>query len=194
MVSRLSSIFLRMPAKQTNRPVLQEIYDIRINSLSSSCKQAVSTFSNTYMADKPIQSVNYGLVRILTEQLDLAPEGIDQNGPVRFSTSVNFGIDNRERLLKTLFKGTFIQNERPFITIETGCIFAINPEAWELFSDPENNRFIIPRPFASHLAMLTASTARGILHNETDRTPLNRFIIPATNIEEMIREDVQLPL
>jgi hypothetical protein len=146
------------------------------------------------MSEQPINRINYGLVKIITEQLDLSPELVDENKPVKINAGLNFGIDPKQRLLKVLFKNVFLQEDEPFITIETGCIFVINPEAWEMLSDLENNRFMIPRHFAGHLAVLTASTARGILHNETEHTPLNRYFIPANNVEEMIKEDVLLPL
>ena len=54
--------------------------------------------------------------------------------------------------------------------------------------------FVLPKNFAGHLATLTASTARGILHNKTENTPMNRFFIPANNIEEMIPDNLALPL
>lgn len=63
-----------------------------------------------------------------------------------------------------------------------------------MFAHEEKGLFILPKNFAGHLATLTASTARGILHNATEKSPLNRFFIPANNIEEMIKENVTLSL
>jgi hypothetical protein len=138
--------------------------------------------------------VNFALVRISTEQISLSPENVEDNKPVKINAGLNFGIDNDKKLLKVLFKNVILQEETPFITIETGCIYAIDPESWKLFTNEEKGIFILPKNFAGHLATLTASTARGILHNATENTPLNRFFIPANNIDEMIREHVALPL
>jgi len=146
------------------------------------------------MSEQQQNRIHYHLVRIITENLELLPVDIAEDQPVRVDVGFNFGIDNEQHLLKILFKNVFLQDESPFITIETGCIFAINPEAWELLCDEENNRFTIPQQFAGHLAGLTVSTARGILHQATEDTPLNMFLIPVTNIEEIVREDIQLPL
>ncbi|MCF8215958.1 MAG: hypothetical protein K9I59_04070 [Chlorobium sp.] len=146
------------------------------------------------MPENNSRRVNFALVKISTEQIELSPETIEDNKPVKINAGLNFGIDNGKKLLKVLFKNVFLQEETPFITIETGCIYAIDPESWNLFTNEEKGIFILPKNFAGHLATLTASTARGILHNATENTPLNRFFIPANNVEEMIKENIGLPL
>jgi hypothetical protein len=146
------------------------------------------------MPDTNQNRVNFALVKITTEQLDLSSENIEESKPVKINAGLNFGIDSNQKLLKVLFKNVFLQEDMPFITIETGCIFAFDPDSWSFFTDNDKEMFILPRHFAGHLATLTASTARGILHNATQDTPLNRFFIPANNVEDMIKENVGLPL
>ncbi len=150
--------------------------------------------SQKTMPDNSNYRVNFALAQITTEQIELLPELIVEDKPVSINAGLNFGIDNRQHLLKVIFKNTFLQEETPFITIETGCVFAIDPESWTLFSSQQEGFLILPKNFAGHLATLTASTARGILHHSTENTPLNRFFIPANNIEEMIQENIALPL
>lgn len=146
------------------------------------------------MPESNNRRVNFALAQITTEQLEILPEVIVDDKPISINAGLNFGIDNNQHLLKVLFKNIFLQEETPFITIETGCVFAIDPESWTLFSTQENGFFVLPKNFAGHLATLTASTARGILHNRTENTPMNRFFIPANNIEEMIPDNLALPL
>ena len=138
--------------------------------------------------------VNFALAQITTEQIELLPEAIVDDKPITINAGLNFGIDNKQHLLKVLFKNIFLQEETPFITIETGCVFAIDPDSWTLFSSQQEGFFVLPKNFAGHLAPLTASTARGILHNRTENTPMNRFFIPANNIEDMIPDNLALPL
>ena len=133
-------------------------------------------------------------VQITTEQIALLPEVLVEDKPITINAGLNFGIDNKQHLLKVMFKNIFLQEETPFIIIETGCVFAIDPESWALFSNQESGFFVLPKNFAGHLATLTASTARGILHNKTENTPMNRFFIPANNLEEMIPDNLALPL
>ncbi|NTV98933.1 MAG: hypothetical protein HGA70_07205 [Chlorobiaceae bacterium] len=146
------------------------------------------------MPENTDRKVNYALVKILTDNIEIEPTGFIEDKPVKINVGLNFGLDAKQHLLKVLFKNAFVQDEVPFVTIESSCIFAIDPDSWELFSNKESNVFVIPQVLAGHFASLTACTARGILHERTDNTPMNRFFIPANNIEEMIKENVTLPL
>jgi hypothetical protein len=155
---------------------------------------SASTQSLTAMPDNNTRRVNFALAQITTEQLDIFPDLIVEDKPVTLNAALDFGIDSRQNLLKVLFKNVFLQDETPFITIVTGCVFAIDPESWALFCSQQEGFFVLPKNFAGHLATLTASTSRGILHNKTENTPMNRFFIPANNIDEMIPENMALPL
>jgi hypothetical protein len=146
------------------------------------------------MPESNNRRVNFALAQIITEQLEIIPEAIVEDKPVTINAGLNFGIDNNQHLLKVLFKNIFLQEETPFIIIETGCVFAIDPDSWTLFSSQEAGYFVLTKNFAGHLSTLTASTARGILHNRTENTAMNRFFIPANNIEEMIPDNLALPL
>ena len=146
------------------------------------------------MPESSDRRVNFALAQITTEQIAILPEVLVEDKPITINAGLNFGIDSKQHLLKVMFKNVFLQEETPFIIIETGCVFAIDPESWALFSSQENGFFVLPKNFAGHLATLTASTARGILHNKTENTPMNRFFIPANNIEEMIPDNLALPL
>ncbi len=146
------------------------------------------------MPEKASHRVNFALVRIITENIDLIPDSFEEGKPAKINTGLNFGIDTNRNFVKVLYKNTFQQNEKNFIEIEVACIFTINEESWQLFSNKEEGKFILPKGLAGHLAMLTASTARGILHNETEGTPFNRYFIPANNVNDMLPSDVVMPL
>lgn len=146
------------------------------------------------MPEKAPHRVNFALVRIITENIDLIPDSFEEGKPAKINTGLNFGIDTNRNFVKVLYKNTFQQNEKNFIEIEVACIFTINEESWQLFSNKEEGKFILPKGLAGHLAMLTASTARGILHNETEGTPFNRYFIPANNVNDMLPSDVVMPL
>ncbi|MEI6846616.1 MAG: hypothetical protein WCK32_01035 [Chlorobiaceae bacterium] len=146
------------------------------------------------MPENNSRQVNFALVQITTEQFELFPDRFVEDRPVTLNAGLNFGVDSRQNLLKVLFKNSFMQENIPFITIEAGCVFTIDPESWSLFSNKKNGFLVLPKNFAGYLASMTASTARGILHGRTENTLMNRFFIPANNIEEMIPENVELPV
>lgn len=146
------------------------------------------------MPEKASHRVNFALVRIITENIDLIPDSFEEGKPAKINTELNFGLDRDKHLVKVLHKNIFQQDEEAFIEIEVACIFTVDEESWQLFSNKEEGKFILPKGLAGHLAMLTASTARGILHNKTEGKPFNRYFIPANNVNDMLPSDVVMPL
>lgn len=149
------------------------------------------------------QRINFALVNIKTEKLDIHPEGFEDGKPVGIQSGVNFGVDKQKQLVKTLFNHNFIHKVedeeeqktiKPFIELTVSCVFAFDPESWQFLEKEEEQIFVLPKGLASHFAMMTAGTARGILHNETEHTDYNKFIIPAQNVGDIIPNNVNIPL
>ena len=147
--------------------------------------------------------INFALVNIKTEKMDIHPGAFNNGQPVTVQTGVNFGVDKQKRLVKTLFNHNFVHREensedqkktQPFIELIVSCIFVLDPESWKILENEEKQVFILPKGLASHFAIMTAGTARGILHNETEHTDYNKFIIPANNVGDIIPDNVQIPL
>ncbi|MBF0587406.1 hypothetical protein INT08_11060 [Prosthecochloris sp. N3] len=153
---------------------------------------------------QPQHRLNFALVNIKTEQLDIHPEAFKENANAKINTGINFGVDNEKKLLKVFFKNVFFHSENekptqeeadsPFIDLTVSCVFAIDPESWNMLSNEEKNLFVLPKDVAGHFASIVQSTARGILHNETENTDYNRYMIPANNIGDVIKDHVRLPL
>lgn len=147
--------------------------------------------------------INFALVNIKTEKLEIRPEAFEDGKPVAVQAGVNFGVDKQKHLVKTLFNHNFVhkqedqeeqKNVAPFIELTVSCVFALDPESWQILEKEEEQVFILPKGLASHFAMMTAGTARGILHNETEHTDYNKFIIPAQSVGDIIPNNVQIPL
>ena len=147
--------------------------------------------------------INFALVNIKTEKLDIHPEAFEDGKPVAIQAGVNFGVDKQKHLVKTLFNHNFVHKEEdreeqknvaPFIELTVSCVFALDPESWQILEKEKEQVFILPKGLASHFAMMTAGTARGILHNETEHTDYNKFIIPAQSVGDIIPNNVQIPL
>lgn len=155
------------------------------------------------MADKKEHRINFALINIKTEQMDIHPDRFMDGKPVSIQAGINFGVDKQKQLVKVLFNHKFVNQEKsqepqtakdPFIELTVSCVFALDPESWKLLEKEEEKVFILPHAIASHFATLTAGTARGILHNETEHTDYNKFIIPANDVSTMIPENVQISL
>lgn len=146
------------------------------------------------MSENTTHRVNYALAKITTESIDLYPESFEEGKPAKITAALNFGASRNGRLVKVMSKNTFLQDDLDFMEIEVSCLFVLDEESWDLFCETRPDSFVLPRGLAGHLAGLTISTARGILHNETENTPLNNYFIPVNNAGDMIPEDVVLPL
>ena len=55
--------------------------------------------------------------------------------------------------------------------------------------EQESNLLKVPKGFLSHLAVLTIGTTRGILHAKTEGNCFNKYVLPAINVTEIIKED-----
>ncbi|MCG8342421.1 MAG: hypothetical protein MI684_06240 [Chlorobiales bacterium] len=147
--------------------------------------------------------INFALVNIKTEKLDIHPDAFEDGKPVAIQAGINFGIDKQKHLVKTVFNHNFVHPEeeqdgqkkaKPIIELTISCVFAFDPESWQILEKEEEQIFILPKGLASHFAMMTAGTARGILHNETEHTEYNKLIIPAQSVGDIIPNDVQISL
>lgn len=146
------------------------------------------------MTKKKDLALSFKLASIKTEEFAIIEESFKDGERVNLSTSINFGIDKENHILGTTIKFKFDQNETPFLIVAATCAFQIEEKAWESLLDEESVNLIVPEGFASHMAVLTTGTIRGILHEKTNDTEYNHFIVPPINLTELITEDVVLKL
>ncbi len=155
------------------------------------------------MAENQEQRLNFAIVNVKTEKLDINPESFMEGKTVAVKAGVNYGVDKEKHLVKVLFTNKFIhkdkeeenqQDDAPFIDLTVSCVFVLDPESWKKLVKEDENIFVLPHGLASHFGMLTASTARGVLHNETENTDYNKYIIPVNDVGGMISGNIQIPL
>lgn len=146
------------------------------------------------MPENTQHRVNYALTKITTENIELYPESFEEGKPAKINAGLNFGVNREKKLVKVQCKNTFLQDDLDFMEIEVSCVFALDPQSWEIFCSRKPDSFVLPRDLAGHLADITVGTARGILHNETENTAFNNYFIPSGNMADMLPKDVVLPL
>jgi hypothetical protein len=143
--------------------------------------------------DNKVQSVGFSLRQITTEQFAIVEESFSEGKEVELSLNLRFGAnlpDNKLIGAFVLFK--FAIANQPFLLLEVGCQFEIEPTIWESLYDAETNSIEFGKGFMAHLAMLAVGTARGVMHAKTENTIFNQFIIPTINVSELIKEDIKL--
>lgn len=133
-------------------------------------------------------NIGFSLFEIKTDQFALFEENYSNKGTINLGTDLTFGLNKENKVFSVTAKFTFVMKKKPFMSIQVTCFFLINDENWNDFI--KKNKITFPKPFVSHMAMLTVGTSRGILHSKTENTIFKSYIIPTTNVAEIIADDV----
>lgn len=134
--------------------------------------------------------IEFNLFKIITEQFALIPDSFEEGKEIKLKPELNFGIDKQNKRIMVSMLFRFEQESKPFIILKLACYFSVSPNDWEQFGSVNTKALVIPQGFATHLAMLTIGTLRGVLHAKTENTTFNRFIIPTFNVTGLIKSDV----
>lgn len=141
-----------------------------------------------------LQSIRFVFNRITTDEFALTAEKYDPAVPSEMKIGMAFNFIKEEQVIVGQVKCMFYQLEKLLIVIAVSCLFKIVAEDWEKIYNEENKTFVLSRSPALHLASLTVSTARGVLHAKTENNVRNAIVIPPVNVNEMFKEDVIVPV
>ncbi len=144
------------------------------------------------MRKEPLK-IGFALVSISTEQfamLDFDSNNLNSTDEIKLETEIKFGINIVEKLFTVYPSFKFQKNTSPFLIIETGCHFSILENDWKLLINDE--QMIFPKGLVTHLSVIAVGTTRGILHEKTDGTRHNEFLLPTINLTEIIDNDIKL--
>jgi len=144
------------------------------------------------MTSKKELALSFKLVDISTSEFAILEESYTEDENVQMETFVSFGHDRDHRVLGATLKFQFEQNEKPFLVIAATCSFQMEEKAWESLLDTGGQKIIIPEGFASHMAVITVGTIRGILYEKTKDTIFKDYIIPPINLTDIIKEDIEI--
>lgn len=138
--------------------------------------------------------VGFGLLKIVTEQFAIIESAYSESETIQMGIGIDYGIDVEHKVIACSFRFELMIKNSPFLLIHVRCDFRVNDDAWADFSCEEKQSICFPKGFASHLAVLTVGTARGVLHAKTENTRFNEFFLPTININDFVKEDVNLKL
>lgn len=135
------------------------------------------------------QQINFGLVKVTTEQFAILENNFQDQGPFNLNINFRFAADKEKKIIGVFAGFSFEIEEKPFLILEAGCHFSIIPDSWSKLLDTETNVLTVPKGLIQHLSVITVGTARGILHAKTEGSAYNRFHLPTINVAQMITED-----
>ncbi len=109
------------------------------------------------------------------------------SGPFGISSEVNFSIGGKN-IIKCSLKIVYLKESQPVTQLVVDTFFGIEESSWKGMRHDGN--IVIPAGFLQHLAALTLSTARGIQYAKTMELGISNYIIPLTNLTEIIKDDM----
>lgn len=142
--------------------------------------------------EKENKQVGFALKGIKTEQFAIIEENYVPKKETGLGTELQFRIDQTYKQIAVFLGIEFIQGKKIFLKIQISCHFKIEENSWESFI--QKNKLIVPKDFLAYLAMITTGTLRGVLFAKTEATQFSKFIIPALNVAEMIKEDASFDI
>ncbi len=140
------------------------------------------------------KSIGFKLQNIETEQFATFEDAFTEGDTVSLSTNLKFGLDEEKQIIVVVLSVQFLQKKNPFLKLDAGCYFSISESSWKEFLNKDKSKIVIPKGFITHLSVLTIGTVRGILHEKTNNTPYNNYLLPTINVTEMITEDIEIEL
>jgi len=140
------------------------------------------------MKRKTENTIGFIIHKIETKQFAIVSEELDES-ELTITSGVAFGIDEDNRIIRAMFKYEFISKDKVILILEVYVDFQIEEKCFGKQIKIKDS-LVIPKDFATHLAMIAVGTARGILHEKTNGTKLNEFLMPPIDLTASIDEDI----
>lgn len=134
-------------------------------------------------------TIRFNWSKITTDEFAIL-ERYDPEVATDITIYIGFNAEPSDRLIAVQVKSVLNQQQKVCLALAVTCIFIFSPEDWEVLNDKEKKVVTIDVPLALHLASLSLSTLRGILHAKTEGLPINTFVLPPINVTEMVKEKV----
>ncbi len=138
--------------------------------------------------------VGFALQGIKIEQFAIFEEHYAPKKETGLATELQFKLDQKNKQIGIFLGFEFVQGKKIFLKIVVSCHFKIEESSWDSFIHSKATKFIVPKGFIAHLAMITTGTTRGIFFVKTESTPFSKFIIPTLNVAEMITDDASFDM
>lgn len=134
------------------------------------------------------KKVGFRFLGLTTEQFAVFEENFKDTNTPSFQLALDFKIKRSEKRFGCFISSTFELRKKPFLKLEVGCNFQILDKYWDSFN--KGDEIVFPKKFVQHLAAISVSSTRGVLHAKTEGTKYNKFFLPLINVQQLIKEDI----
>jgi hypothetical protein len=138
------------------------------------------------------KSVEFSIAKITTEQFAVIDDCYSPEKEVELVGEFRFALIQKDRVISSFSQFRFQQDNKPFLVIEVGCHFKIKDDSWSQFKN--GDKMVIEKGFMLHLLTISVGTTRGVLHAKTESSRFNQYLLPTTNLMDIVKEDFTINL
>lgn len=114
----------------------------------------------------------------------------ETTGDLKLGISLGMGVDKQQRSVDVQLETRYAEANELKVLLQITCSFSVHPDDWSAMQ--KGDKVVLPKQFLAHLVMHTFGTARGVLYCKTEDTPYQRFILPPTNVEQLVEHDLEV--
>lgn len=133
-------------------------------------------------------NIPYRIDKIETRQFAIFPDKLVTGQNIDVSTNFNFAVSSDTSHIRCIASIRYEQQENLILVLEIACHFGLSPDGIEQITSQGK----IDVEFLRYIATIAVGTARGIIHAQTQGTPVNAIVLPPINLIPTITEDMPL--
>jgi hypothetical protein len=134
--------------------------------------------------------IGFALLHIKTEQFAILEENYHKNSITGLRTGFDFRLNTQHKTVACIGEFVFMQESKPFLKLAIACHFGIKEESWNELAVEDKKTITFPKDFATHMALITTGTARGVLFAKAEHTEFAKYFIPTLDITKAIQDDL----
>lgn len=139
------------------------------------------------------EPIGFQLLKIESSEFAILEPELTSINKIKIQTGLRFAVSDINNMVACQVTIEFLLEEsQKLLKLKTDNQFKVKPEDWDKMKS--ENFITLPKGFMAHLATISVSTARGILHCKTENTVYNKFILPLVNVVDMIPTDEKFEL
>lgn len=136
------------------------------------------------------QLIRFGIGGMYVREFAILSPNIPIGENIQTTFSFSFSFLAGQAVIATVIIN-YHSNEVNHLKLTFDCVFSIEKDDWHFIDKYDS--FVLPKPLAIHLMMLTYGSARGVLFSRTEGTPWHLSILPLVDLTLLVKEDIVTP-
>lgn len=134
-------------------------------------------------------TIRFNWAKITTDEFAIV-EKYDPTIPADITIHMGFDTEPADKIIALQVKVIIKQQQKVCLVLAVTSFFVLPQEDWAPLYNSHQKILTVDIPLSLHLASLSLSTLRGVLHVKTEGLSINTFVLPPINVAEMVKERV----